>query len=245
MSRVLGREREGATGERRVEIRGVRVAEGDGREAGVMEERGGSWGGGVAVGRGASAPRGLDGEALGKAAKDVEELDAAGRLRRPPELIVEGLLGTGGSARIAQLECAELQEGLGKVDEAIGDTAGHVGPYLAEWLGIESRARTHPVLHEAAGLVGDAPELTEGEASDWLFQFMRGAVLCVVPRCVRLPPPQSGVLVCVWPWRHAAIIVHPIESSRSARLWASALLVRARLSPSRGATQRSVWSLAG
>lgn len=132
---------------------------------------------------------GLDGEALGKAAKDVEELDAAGRLRRPPELIVEGLLGTGGSARIAQLECAELQEGLGKVDEAIGDTAGHVGPYLAEWLGIESRARTHPVLHEAAGLVGDAPELTEGEASDWLFQFMRGAVLCVVSM-----GPDTGTL---------------------------------------------------
>jgi len=127
---------------------------------------------------------GLDGDLLREAAKDAEDVAASGRLRRPPELIVEGLLGTHGSARIAQLTGegveAPIGHGLEKVDEAIGETAGHVGPYLEETLGFTSNTRTHAVLHESSGVLEEAAELTEAEASNWLFQFMRGAVLCVV-----------------------------------------------------------------
>jgi len=127
-------------------------------------------------------------DVLGQAVKDVAVIESDGVLRRPPELIVDGLLGPHGSARIAHLGGpadnavygGALGTGLQQVDEAIADMAGHVGAYCDEVLGFESRSRTYSVLHESGALVGEAPELTEADASMWMYPFTNGAIMCVL-----------------------------------------------------------------
>nr|AQS99221.1 type I polyketide synthase [Gambierdiscus polynesiensis] len=107
-------------------------------------------------------------------------------LRRPSEHIVEGLLGNDGSAEITQLELeddgaapASAGESLRTMDRAMSNIAAASAPYFPN-LGFESSSRTPAVLHLSKTPDSDFGPLGEAEASDWLFEFMRGVVMCLV-----------------------------------------------------------------
>jgi polyketide synthase-associated protein len=126
--------------------------------------------------------------------KDAAALEQQGLLRRPPELVVDGLLGLTGSARIAEIDCDDVAsgvDGLVALDGAIGDIATMIEQeHLFEEIGFSCYQRTQAVLHEtSSNPPGSAPPLTEAEASNWIFQFMRGAIMSIV--CLG---PTSGTL---------------------------------------------------
>nr|AQS99298.1 type I polyketide synthase [Gambierdiscus excentricus] len=117
-------------------------------------------------------------------------------LRRPSGLIVDGLLGNEGSAEITQLELdddgaapASAGESLRAMDRAMSNIAAASAPFFPS-LGFESSARTPAVLHLSKYPEGDFGPLGEAEASDWLFEFMRGVVMCLA-----VIGPDRGTLV--------------------------------------------------
>jgi polyketide synthase-associated protein len=119
-----------------------------------------------------------------QALKDAAALDQQGALKRPPELVAQGLLGEQGSARMVEIDCVNPTsslDGIVALDGAMGDLAVMLEPFLGVYLGFSCQSRTNAVLHETSSAPPGPPgELSEKEASNWLFQFLRGAIMCVV-----------------------------------------------------------------
>jgi len=124
---------------------------------------------------------------LQQARIDIEDCDLLGKLYQPPELVVEGLLGTEGSARIMELERPDPDttefRGLNRLDETMTEVAAMMEE-CALPLGFSCPTRTTGILHET-GLPGDVasdPELEE--AATWLETFKRHRlmiILCLGP----------------------------------------------------------------
>mmetsp|Transcript_60235 Transcript_60235/g.127594 ORF Transcript_60235/g.127594 Transcript_60235/m.127594 type:complete len:765 (-) Transcript_60235:140-2434(-) len=140
---------------------------------------------------------GLEGEALAKCIKDAAVLEKAGRLRRLPTLVVESLLGTEGSSQVAQLtgedssgsKLAFPGDGFATLDDTIDTVSSYLSPFLGFSLNIEVYSRTHSLLHEAGEATGEAPALNESEASNWMFQLSRAAIVVLVAL-----GPDSGTI---------------------------------------------------
>mmetsp|Transcript_93964 Transcript_93964/g.265926 ORF Transcript_93964/g.265926 Transcript_93964/m.265926 type:complete len:1160 (+) Transcript_93964:86-3565(+) len=122
---------------------------------------------------------------LRQARESVDEADARQKLYRPPELIVEGLLGAEGSARLLELGRPDVDEGeaptgLRKLDVAMSETAAVIGG-LTPALGFECPTRTHGLVSETGMAGEEAPELGLEEASVWLSTLCRHKLMIIVP----------------------------------------------------------------
>lgn len=129
---------------------------------------------------------------LKQAQETVAEIESQGRLKRPADLVYEGLFGSEGSSRIAELESRSsgllLGEGLKTLDQALTD----LGSAIAGWLvpvGISTHSRSPGLLHETGVPDGPVPDLAEVEASNWLYSFISGVLTCVIQ-----VGPDNGVL---------------------------------------------------
>eukprot|EP00408_Alexandrium_pacificum_P025336 CAMPEP_0171183242 /NCGR_PEP_ID=MMETSP0790-20130122/15179_1 /TAXON_ID=2925 /ORGANISM="Alexandrium catenella, Strain OF101" /LENGTH=1162 /DNA_ID=CAMNT_0011648215 /DNA_START=63 /DNA_END=3551 /DNA_ORIENTATION=+ len=127
---------------------------------------------------------GLDPADFQKAVSEADAADSQGKFGRPAEMIVEGLLGSEGSARIMELDMPDAEatgpvEGLKKLDEAMTETARVIDQYLEAALGFTCPVRTPGLVHETGMSMDDAPELTYDEASTWMTTFMRHKLMVV------------------------------------------------------------------
>lgn len=123
-----------------------------------------------------------------KALEQVEKADSEDKFQRPPELVVEGLLGSEGSARTMALDMPDSDNydptvGITKLDAAMTETAAIINETVSE-LGFTCPTRTVGVVNET-GMTGDeAPEMGLEEGSTWLTTFMRHKlmiILCLGP----------------------------------------------------------------
>lgn len=112
--------------------------------------------------------------------KDIQGIDASGKLLRPPELVAEGLLGGRGAVRICELSSPDVTpeewEGasIGFADRLISQMGELLEPYTPE-LGFSIVGRTSAVLLETGEEPDDEPpELSEAEASKWLSTLIHG-----------------------------------------------------------------------
>lgn len=120
-----------------------------------------------------------------KAVAEVDSADTQGKLVRPAEMIVEGLLGAEGSARIMELDIPDADAGepatsLKKLDEAMTETARVIDQYLEAALGFSCPVRTPGLVHETGMAVDEPPELTYEEASTWMTTFMRHKLMVLM-----------------------------------------------------------------
>mmetsp|Transcript_17101 Transcript_17101/g.54772 ORF Transcript_17101/g.54772 Transcript_17101/m.54772 type:complete len:1163 (-) Transcript_17101:214-3702(-) len=131
---------------------------------------------------------GLSEEDLQKAREEVEKADNDDKLHRPPELVVEGLLGAEGSARTMDLDIPESENystppGLSKLDAAMTETAAIINETVSG-LGFTCPTRTVGVVNETGMTGEEAPEMGLEEASTWMTTFMRHRlmiILCLGP----------------------------------------------------------------
>mmetsp|Transcript_143161 Transcript_143161/g.398971 ORF Transcript_143161/g.398971 Transcript_143161/m.398971 type:complete len:1166 (-) Transcript_143161:183-3680(-) len=119
-----------------------------------------------------------------KALSEIDDAELQGKLRRPAEMIVEGLLGGEGSARIMGIEIpdSDSQEapmGLSKLDEAMTETAKVIDQYLEGALGFSCPVRTPGLVHETGMATDEPPELGLEEASTWMTTFMRHRLMVI------------------------------------------------------------------
>mmetsp|Transcript_69036 Transcript_69036/g.202089 ORF Transcript_69036/g.202089 Transcript_69036/m.202089 type:complete len:1148 (-) Transcript_69036:153-3596(-) len=133
---------------------------------------------------------------LESAREEIDKADNEEKLQRPPELVVEGLLGAEGSARVMDLgmpdlDSTEVPVGLAKLDTAMTETAAIINETV-NGLGFSCPTRTVGILSET-GMTGDeAPELGFEEASTWLSTFMRHKLMIIL--C--LGPIQGTLELC-------------------------------------------------
>jgi len=117
------------------------------------------------------------------ALEQIEKADSEDKLQVPPELVVEGLLGSEGSARIMSLDMPDSENydptlGLTKLDAAMTETAAIIQETVGE-LGFTVPTRTVGVVNET-GMTGDeAPEMGMEEGSTWLTTFMRHKLMII------------------------------------------------------------------
>lgn len=127
----------------------------------------------------------LDPTLFRKARANIGECDSRGLLKLLPEVLLDGLLGGEGSARCVDFSSARLDqspsdfEALLQLDKSLLDMAGTLSSVLLS-LGISAPSRTPAMLHETGLALGEPPELSEEEASNWLVTFARGKVLMLL-----------------------------------------------------------------
>mmetsp|Transcript_103657 Transcript_103657/g.323091 ORF Transcript_103657/g.323091 Transcript_103657/m.323091 type:complete len:1165 (+) Transcript_103657:83-3577(+) len=119
-----------------------------------------------------------------KALKEVDEADATGKLVRPSDMIVEGLLGAEGSARIMDLDVpddtpSDDLTGLKKLDQALTETSRVIDQYLEAALGFSCPVRTPGLVHETGMATDEPPELGLEEGSVWMTTFMRHKLMVI------------------------------------------------------------------
>lgn len=126
----------------------------------------------------------FDHDVLRQAQQDAQRID---RFAPPPEMIVEGLLGSEGSGEVAELESPLLAErlrtdgaGLRRLDAFLTDFAADVDPYLEQGLGFRCGERTVSLLHRSGTSFEDPPDLTEKLAGRWINIFRRHRLMVVV-----------------------------------------------------------------
>uniref|UniRef100_A0A7S0A995 Ketosynthase family 3 (KS3) domain-containing protein n=1 Tax=Pyrodinium bahamense TaxID=73915 RepID=A0A7S0A995_9DINO len=127
---------------------------------------------------------GLPASDFTKAREDTDKANTDEKLQRPPEMIVEGLLGAEGSARIMELgipdsDSSEVPTGLAKLDAAMTETAAIINEFVAE-MGFTCPTRTVGIVHETGMTADEAPELGLEEASTWMTTFMRHKLMVMV-----------------------------------------------------------------
>lgn len=137
---------------------------------------------------------GLEKELLDKALEDVGNLETSERFYQPPSLILDGLLGDRGSARIAHLQRpgsdASTSDGehLGALDMLMSELGECLAPEV--WhMHFSMSARTPAVVHESGEAPKELKDLTETEASEWMVQLFRAKIMCLV-----VLGPDSGTL---------------------------------------------------
>mmetsp|Transcript_54923 Transcript_54923/g.96307 ORF Transcript_54923/g.96307 Transcript_54923/m.96307 type:complete len:882 (-) Transcript_54923:263-2908(-) len=122
--------------------------------------------------------------------KEVAVLDEAGSLKRPPDVLVSGLLGDVGSARILELGQAELRESaFSEVDEKVDYLESVLRSWTFEPLGFDLSSRSPLLLHEAGDVEGEKHNLTEEEGLTWLNWYAYHRLMVIV-----FVGPTPGVL---------------------------------------------------
>lgn len=122
---------------------------------------------------------------------DFSALDGRGRLARPAAPLLEGLLGPGGSYRIAELSVSDndefsdyprsprgSQETLQYFENQLTDFLTKLIPSLSSF-NLPVNCATGCVLHEAGFCQGDGPPLTDEVCSKWLSVFSKHRVMAV------------------------------------------------------------------
>jgi polyketide synthase-associated protein len=134
----------------------------------------------------------LDSETISLAVQDAGLLEEAGTLYEPSALFLEGLLGSSGSARIAELEyfgqSSELPRSdhphLSQLDAEMTRAVEIVYPYL----GFTLASRTAGVLHKAGSTEG-RDDIDDMEAAKWLAIFAHHRIMVII-----FLGPSDGVL---------------------------------------------------
>lgn len=125
----------------------------------------------------------LEDDRLVDALAEARDLSAAGELAQPPKMVIDGLLGMEGSARICDLGLPNDPhrlggDGLSYLDTELTEYGELVGPDMAS-MGVELRTRSAGVLHEAGPPAGEGPELTGEVCSKWMTVFAHHRLMCV------------------------------------------------------------------
>jgi len=123
---------------------------------------------------------------------EVRTYNDVGRFERPPDEVVDGLLGAGGSVRLVTID-AEAGGGNGpieKLDNEMLDIAGVLEPFTQRHFGFELSTRSVGYLLEA-GQGTDLPqtEFTAKECIKWLNIFQWHRFMCIY-----FMGPTPGVL---------------------------------------------------
>jgi len=116
------------------------------------------------------------------------EAQAVTHYEAPPALVIEGLLGTEGSAEVAELEVPSLDaserldaEPLQELDRFFSDVAVQIDDFLLPNLGFNCGERTVGFLNLANKFGSDEPsELTEAKAAKWIHIFRRHRLMLVL-----------------------------------------------------------------
>ncbi|CAJ1442193.1 unnamed protein product [Effrenium voratum] len=102
-----------------------------------------------------------------------------GFLKEPPEIVIDGLLGEDGSARIAALD--ESEGALKRLDGLLGTFAsGLAACDSAGEVGVRDAERSPVLLHEASMADHEYPAITEVEAEAWLPIFLRQRLMLIL-----------------------------------------------------------------
>jgi len=118
------------------------------------------------------SPGFIDGQ-VETAQQDAESM----RFYQLSTVIADGLLGSEGSAQVADLE-AGAKESLVAIDSAITRLGHIVAPHIGG-IGIDMTHRSGAVVHRAGEADDDAPPLTEKAVTKWQSQFLRGKIMVV------------------------------------------------------------------
>lgn len=133
---------------------------------------------------------GFSNELESNAMKEVAVLDEAGSLKRPPDVLVSGLLGDLGSARIVELSQAEIHESsFAEVDQKVDYLESLLRPWTFGSLGFDLSSRSPLLLHEAGDSDGEKHKLTEEEGLQWLNWYAYHRLMVIV-----FVGPSPGVL---------------------------------------------------
>mmetsp|Transcript_103255 Transcript_103255/g.266946 ORF Transcript_103255/g.266946 Transcript_103255/m.266946 type:complete len:1174 (+) Transcript_103255:93-3614(+) len=117
---------------------------------------------------------------------DISLLESEERFAQPPTMIVEGLLGVQGSAKVCELEpspgdLASKNDGdnVAWFDSQMTEIGFKVAPYLMGTVGIEVVTRTPGVLHQAGMPTDEGPELTGESCAKWVQTFAHHRIMAV------------------------------------------------------------------
>nr|AQS99295.1 type I polyketide synthase [Gambierdiscus excentricus] len=136
---------------------------------------------------------GLSEVALGEILGEVKQFHDVGRFERPPDEVVEGLLGPGGSVRIVTVE-PEAQEDdnspIGRLDRKMLDMAGNMEVLSQQYFGFDLSTRSPSYLLEAgAGTEMPPAALDAKGCMSWLNIFQWHRFMCIF-----FLGPASGTL---------------------------------------------------
>eukprot|EP00747_Dinoflagellata_sp_TGD_P200834 gnl/TRDRNA2_/TRDRNA2_74266_c0_seq1.p1 gnl/TRDRNA2_/TRDRNA2_74266_c0~~gnl/TRDRNA2_/TRDRNA2_74266_c0_seq1.p1 ORF type:complete len:1041 (-),score=165.83 gnl/TRDRNA2_/TRDRNA2_74266_c0_seq1:127-3249(-) len=123
----------------------------------------------------------LSEEKLDQAVQEAKAVDET-RLERPPEVLINGLLGYRGSGRIARLRTRTTTndgEMLQEIDEQMSQLGALIEPMVPH-LGFELKSRSVSYLHESVDPIGDEFDMDEEEGFMWLDWFTTGRVLMLM-----------------------------------------------------------------
>jgi polyketide synthase-associated protein len=129
-----------------------------------------------------------DAAMLEQAQAEVAALDENGRLKQPPELVQDGLLGSDGSAKTADLQLTNPSEedalnsdgeALGKLDLAMWSILETFAPYQG-LVGLECTSRSPPVLHQSGETFDEDVPLSDHDADKWASVFLRQKALVLI-----------------------------------------------------------------
>ena len=129
---------------------------------------------------------GFEDSVLRGALDEITSFQKTNRWQQANTVIQEGLLGTEGSAFIAELESPEKDhraredgEVLMELDTAMTHLGFHIQPYLGSF-GIEVTHRGRALIHQAGEPGEERVPLTDKEVVRWLSQFLRHKVMIII-----------------------------------------------------------------
>lgn len=127
----------------------------------------------------------LDQDLFRKARVEIEGCDSQDLIKQLPDLYLDGLLGTEGSARCLQFGQTGIEDNpreyghLLQLDDAMTQIASILSSIYAS-VNIDMPSRTPAILNETGMPPGDPPEPNEEEASSWLVTFTRGKIMIIL-----------------------------------------------------------------
>lgn len=140
---------------------------------------------------------GFEEAVLEQALDEITAFAKTNRWQQANTVVQDGLLGTEGSAFIAELESPEKDqkdhvsrdgEVLMELDTAMTHLGFHIQPYLGSF-GVEVTHRGRALVHQAGEPGEERVPLTDKEVVRWLSQFLRHKVMIIV-----FLGPSSGTL---------------------------------------------------
>lgn len=138
---------------------------------------------------------GFEDSVLRQALEEITTFAKTNRWQQANTVIQDGLLGTEGSAFIAELESPEKDhisredgEVLMELDTAMTHLGFHIQPYLGSF-GVEVTHRGRALIHQAGEPGEERVPLNDKEVVRWLSQFLRHKVMIII-----FLGPSSGTL---------------------------------------------------
>jgi len=122
------------------------------------------------------------------AVSEIEDLEALGHLKRPPALLVDGLLGNEGSSKIMKVgwpdkcpKCVEDSQNLLGCNAFLTEMFDSVA-FMLDELGLSCTSRSEGILHET-GVPDEeeaVPDMKENDALPWLALLQRHRIMLIL-----------------------------------------------------------------